>query len=80
MGLPWHDVAVIVATLVALTIVQFAAVMWFRFGVRSVADVYRQVHAERLVEREEAHAERDVAQRGEAERAPAGRDDTPQEG
>jgi hypothetical protein len=77
MGLPWHDVAVVVATLAALLVAQFAAVLWFRFGVRSVADLSRQVHAERLVEREEAQAERDVAQRGEAERAPAGRDDTP---
>jgi hypothetical protein len=74
-GLPWHDVAVIVATLAALLVAQFAAVCWFRFGVRSAADLSRQVHAERLVEREEAAAERDVARWDEAERAAAGRDD-----
>jgi hypothetical protein len=59
----WHDVALIVATLAALLVAQFAAVLWFRFGVRSVADLSRQVHAERLVEREEAQAERAAAGR-----------------
>jgi hypothetical protein len=70
----WRDVALIVATLAATLIAQFAAVCWFRFGVRSVADLSRQAHAERLVEREEAQAERDVAQRGEAERDAAARE------
>jgi hypothetical protein len=77
----WHDIALIVATLAATLVAQFAAVCWFRFGVRSAADLSRQVHAERLVEREEAQAERDVAERGEAERAAAGRDGgAPREG
>jgi Flp pilus assembly protein TadB len=73
--MPWHDVWLIVATLAVLLVAQFAAVLWARFGVRSVADVHRQARSERIVEREEAQAERDVAQRGEAERAAAGRDD-----
>jgi Flp pilus assembly protein TadB len=73
-GLPWHDVAVIVATLAALLVAQFAAVMWSRYGARSTADVHRQARSERIVEQQEAAAERDVAQRGEAERAAAGRD------
>jgi Flp pilus assembly protein TadB len=72
---PWHDVAVIVATLAVLLVAQFAAVMWSRYGARSTADVHRQARSERIVEREEAQAERDVARRGEAERAAAGRDD-----
>jgi hypothetical protein len=74
MGLPWHDVALIVATLVALLVAQFAAVMWSRYGARSTADIHRQARSERIVERQEAAAERDVAEREEAERAAAGRD------
>jgi hypothetical protein len=70
----WHDVATIVATLAVLLVAQFAAVCWFRFGVRSVSDAWRQAHAERVVEQEEAQAERDVARQEEAERATAGRD------
>jgi hypothetical protein len=65
----WHDVAVIVATLVVLLVAQFAAVMWSRYGARSTADVHRQARSERIVEQQEAAAERDVAQREEAERA-----------
>jgi hypothetical protein len=80
-GLPWHDVATIVATLAALLVAQFAAVMWSRYGARSTADVHRQARSERIVEREAAQAERDVARRGEAERAAAGRDGgAPREG
>jgi hypothetical protein len=67
-GLPWRDVAVIVATLAALLVAQFAAVMWFRYGARSTADVHRQARSERIVEREEAQAERDVAREEESER------------
>jgi hypothetical protein len=67
--MPWHDVWLIVATLAVLLVAQFAAVMWSRYGARSTADVHRQARSERIVEREEAQAERDVAKQEEAERA-----------
>jgi hypothetical protein len=67
----WHDVAVIVATLAALLVAQFAAVLWSRYGARSTADVHRQARSERIVEREEAKAERDVREREATERAAA---------
>jgi hypothetical protein len=65
--MPWRDVALIVTTLAATLVAQFAAVCWFRFGVRSVSDVRRQAHAERLVEQETAEAERAAAGRDEGE-------------
>jgi hypothetical protein len=64
----WHDIAVIVATLLALLVAQFAAVMWSRYGARSTADVHRQARSERIVEHQEVEAERHVAQEEAAER------------
>jgi hypothetical protein len=72
MGLPWPIVWVVVGLLAALLVGWLLGVLAYRYGIRSVAELRRQTLAERVVEREEAAAERDVARRGEAERA-AGR-------
>jgi high-affinity Fe2+/Pb2+ permease len=78
---PWPIVWVVVGLLAALLVGWLLGVLAYRYGIKSVAELRRQTLAERVVEQQEAAAERDVAQRGEAERAAAGRDDgTPREG
>jgi hypothetical protein len=78
VGLPWPLVWTIVGLLAALLVGWVLGVLAYRHGIRSVAELSRQTLAERVVEKQEAAAERDVAKRGEAERAAAGRDDTPE--
>lgn len=66
--MPWPIVWVVAGLLAALLVGWLLGVLAYRHGIRSVAELRRQTLAERVVEREEAQAERDVAKRGEAER------------
>jgi hypothetical protein len=71
---PWPLVWAIIGLLAALLVGWLLGVLAYRYGIKSVAELRRQTLAERVVEQQEAAAERDVAQRGEAARAAAGRD------
>jgi hypothetical protein len=65
---PWPLVWAIVGLLAALLIGWLLGVLAYRYGIKSVAELRRQTLAERVVEQQEAAAERDVARREEAER------------
>jgi hypothetical protein len=78
---PWPLIWAIVGLLLALLVGWLLGVLAYRYGIRSVAELRRQTLAERVVEQQEAAAERDVRERDEAERAAAGRDGgAPREG
>jgi hypothetical protein len=70
----WPIVWVVVGLLAALLVGWLLGVLAYRYGIRSVAELRRQTLAERVVEQQEAAAERDVREREETERAAAGRD------